>query len=382
MKVERRLAAIMMADAAGYSRLMSQDETATVRTLIAHRGVMDLLIVEHGGRIANTAGDSVLAEFASAGDALRAAVAIQGRLGEINAGLPQERRLQFRIGVHVGEVVPRGQDLLGDGVNIAARVQSLAPSGGVTVSGAAHVHVRKMAGFAFRDLGARRLKNIDEPMHVFSVAAEAPAAPGAMAGPETQPDGPDSIATAPEAQRPRAPALAALPRPGAPAAAAIAGGIVLAVATAWFVLGRHAEPPATVPSPSAVAPAPLAVAPAPLAVAPAPPAADAPAAPPAARLTLLAAPEGSSCQAQLYQMQPRFAETPMDVPADRGAIEVDGRALCGLAVAGATFQRGAGSALAASHSSASRVVFAQTGQPLAAPPLLLPGGGRVEIRIR
>ena len=107
-RVERRLAAIFAADVAGYSRLMNQDEVGTLRTLTAHREIMDGLIAEHGGRIANTAGDSVLAEFPSVVDAVQCAISVQEKLREANAGLADERRLQFRIGVHVGDVMVKG----------------------------------------------------------------------------------------------------------------------------------------------------------------------------------------------------------------------------------------------------------------------------------
>src|SRR3954468_18388224 len=113
---------------------MSQDETGTLRTLSAAREIMDGLIGEHGGRIANTAGDSVLAEFPSAVDAVQCGVAVQEKLAQASAGEPEERRLQFRIGVHVGDVVIRGDDLLGDGVNVAARLESLAEPGGICIS--------------------------------------------------------------------------------------------------------------------------------------------------------------------------------------------------------------------------------------------------------
>src|SRR5688572_31268202 len=125
-KVERRLAAIFAADVAGYSRLMNRDELGTLRMLTAHREIMDRLIAEHGGRIANTAGDSVLAEFPSAVDAVQCAVAVQERLGDVNATTPEDRRLRFRIGIHLGDVAVRAGDLLGDGVNIAARLEGLA----------------------------------------------------------------------------------------------------------------------------------------------------------------------------------------------------------------------------------------------------------------
>ncbi len=170
-RAERRLAAIFAADVAGYSRLTHEDEAATLRTLAAHRAIMDALIGEHRGRIANTAGDSVLAEFGSAVDAVQCAVAIQERLREANRRMPEERRLQFRIGIHVGDAVLRGDDLLGDGVNLAARLQTIAEPGGICLSGLAHDYVRKVLPLVFTDLGPRQVKNIDEPVHAWAVAA-------------------------------------------------------------------------------------------------------------------------------------------------------------------------------------------------------------------
>ena len=174
-RIERRLAAIFAADVAGYSRLMSQDEVGTLRTLTAHREIMDGLIAEHGGRIANTAGDSVLAEFPSVVDAVQCAVAVQQKLEDANAGLSPQRRLQFRIGVHVGDVMVKGGDLLGDGVNIAARLQSLAEPGGICISGDAYSHVRKALPFTFTDLGQQQVKNIDEPVRAYALIGPAPA---------------------------------------------------------------------------------------------------------------------------------------------------------------------------------------------------------------
>ena len=143
-KVERRLVAIFAADVAGYSRLMSQDETATLQTLITHRQIMDRHITEYGGRIANTAGDSVLAEFPSAVDAVRCAAQVQDALTRANQDVSEDRRLQFRIGVHVGDVMIRGGDLLGDGVNIAARLEGIADPGGICISEATYGYVRKV----------------------------------------------------------------------------------------------------------------------------------------------------------------------------------------------------------------------------------------------
>ena len=148
---------------------MSQNEAGTLRALAAAREVMDGLIAEHGGRIANTAGDSVLAEFPSAVDAVQCAVAVQEKLGKAGAELPQDRRLQFRIGVHVGDVVVRGGDLLGDGVNVAARLEGVAEPGGIAISGAAHGYVRKALPLAYTDLGEQQVKNIDEPVRAYSV---------------------------------------------------------------------------------------------------------------------------------------------------------------------------------------------------------------------
>ena len=169
--IERKLAAIFAADVAGYSRLMGQDEVATLRTLAAHREIMDRLIGEHRGRIANTAGDSVLAEFPSVVDAVQCAVEVQQALAEANEGVPEDRRMSFRIGVHVGDVMVRGADLLGDGVNVAARLQALAAPGGVCLSGEAHQYARKVLPFDYEDLGHRAVRNIEEPIRVFRVAS-------------------------------------------------------------------------------------------------------------------------------------------------------------------------------------------------------------------
>jgi adenylate cyclase len=164
-KVERRLAALFAADVAGYSRLMEADEIGTLRALTAHRAIMDGLIGEHGGRIANTAGDSVLAEFPSAVDAIQCAVETQEQLGIETEG----QSLQFRIGVHVGDVMVRNGDLLGDGVNVAARLQELAHPGCICVSEAAYHSVRKLLPFAFTDLGPHKVKNLEEPVRAYAL---------------------------------------------------------------------------------------------------------------------------------------------------------------------------------------------------------------------
>ncbi|WP_157182245.1 adenylate/guanylate cyclase domain-containing protein [Methylobacterium sp. WSM2598] len=168
-RVERRLAAIFAADVAGYCRLMSQDEVGTLRALTSHREVMDRLIAEHRGRIANTAGDSVLAEFPSAVDAVKCAVRVQEALHKGNRPTPEDPVLKFRIGVHAGDVLVRGDDLLGDAVNIAARLQALAEPGAVCISGVMHEYVRKTLPLMYDDLGLQTVKNIDEPVRVFAI---------------------------------------------------------------------------------------------------------------------------------------------------------------------------------------------------------------------
>src|SRR5438270_4202152 len=169
---ERRLVAIFAADVEGYSRLMGADEVGALRDLTQRRAILDGLISSHRGRIANTAGDSVLAEFGSAVDAVQCAVEAQAALAKANEGAPSDSRINFRIGVHVGDVMVKGGDLFGDGVNIAARLQSLASAGGTCISGVAHDQVRKILPFAFADLGAQPVKNIEEPVRAFAVTTK------------------------------------------------------------------------------------------------------------------------------------------------------------------------------------------------------------------
>jgi TolB-like protein/class 3 adenylate cyclase/tetratricopeptide (TPR) repeat protein len=169
---ERRLVAIFAADVKGYSRLMGTNEVQTLLALTQRRTILDGLISAHRGRIANTAGDSVLAEFGSAVDAVQCAVEAQGVLAEANASLSPDRHINFRIGVHVGDVMIKGGDLFGDGVNIAARLQTLASAGGTCISSVAHDQVRKILPFSFTDLGTQQLKNISEPVRAFAVSAK------------------------------------------------------------------------------------------------------------------------------------------------------------------------------------------------------------------
>src|SRR5262245_28072087 len=170
--VERRLVAIFAADVEGYSRLMGSDEVGTLRNLTDRRKILDALISAHRGRIANTAGDSVLAEFASAVDAVQCAVEAQTAWVNANDQLPQDHRINFRIGVHVGDVMVKAGDLFGDGVNIAARLQSSATTDGICISSAAHEQVKKLLPLTFVDLGMQHLRNI-EPIRAYAVSVAA-----------------------------------------------------------------------------------------------------------------------------------------------------------------------------------------------------------------
>src|SRR6516162_3755236 len=152
-KVSRRLVAVFAADVEGYSRLMGADEVGTLKGLTERRAILDRLIGDHRGRIANTAGDRVVAEFGSAVDAVQCAVTAQTTLAEANTGVPPDKQINFRIGVHIGDVMIRAGDLFGDGVNIAARLQTLAKPGGVCVSGMTYEQVRKVLPVAFTDMG-------------------------------------------------------------------------------------------------------------------------------------------------------------------------------------------------------------------------------------
>jgi adenylate cyclase len=179
--MKRRLAAILAADIAGYSRLMHGDEAATVRDLKAHQSVILPLIGRHGGRIIDTAGDGILAEFPSVIGATECAVEIQTMMAERNEGVPESRRMRFRIGINLGDVIHDEVRIYGDGINIAARLESLAEPGGVLVSGVVHDQVRGRLPYTFEDIGERQVKNIEQPVHVYRVhfagaPASAPAA--------------------------------------------------------------------------------------------------------------------------------------------------------------------------------------------------------------
>jgi adenylate cyclase len=170
MAVSRRLVAVFAADVEGYSRLMGADEVGALKGLTERRAILDKIIGEHRGRIANTAGDSVLAEFGSAVDAVQCAVEAQTALAEANSNQAPDRRICFRIGIHIGDVMVRAGDLFGDGVNIAARLQSISKPGGVCISGATYDQVRKVLPMTFVDLGVQQVRNIQEPIRAYQAA--------------------------------------------------------------------------------------------------------------------------------------------------------------------------------------------------------------------
>jgi adenylate cyclase len=170
---KRKLVAILSADVAGYSRLMGEDDRATLETLTAHREVMRRHIGEHGGRVIDTPGDALLAEFPSAVEALQSAMDIQAELAERNDLLPENRRMRIRIGVNAGDVLEQEGALYGDGVNIAARLESLADPGGACISSWVYDNVKSKLPYGFENLGKRTVKNIAEPVEVYRVLREA-----------------------------------------------------------------------------------------------------------------------------------------------------------------------------------------------------------------
>ena len=214
--VQRRLAAILAGDVAGYSRLMGADEVGTLTALKAHRAeAIDPRLAQHNGRVVKTTGDGILIEFPSVVDAVQCAVAIQDAMRARNADVAPERRIEFRIGINVGDVIIEGGDVFGDGVNIAARLEQLAEPGGICVSRAAYEQVRDKLAFKFQDCGQQTVKNIARPIRVYRFAAE-------------------GAAVAPLAPEP----AAAPPRPRRRLAALAAAALLVAVAAAgaWFAL--------------------------------------------------------------------------------------------------------------------------------------------------
>ncbi len=178
---KRKLAAILHADVKGYSRLMGEDEEATVRTLNAYREVMSVLIQKHRGRVVHGTGDSLLAEFISVVDAVQCAVEIQNELKIRNAELSEDRKVEFRIGINLGDVIDEDEDLHGDGVNIAARVEALADGGGICITRSAYDQVKKKLNLGYEYLGEHTVKNIAEPVRVYRVLID-PEAAGKVIG--------------------------------------------------------------------------------------------------------------------------------------------------------------------------------------------------------
>ncbi|MBV9757268.1 MAG: adenylate/guanylate cyclase domain-containing protein, partial [Alphaproteobacteria bacterium] len=230
-RVERRLAAILVADVVGYSRLVAADEVGTLRALAARRReVIEPLVARHHGRIFKTMGDAFLIEFASAVEAVACAVAIQRGMLAGNAALPPERRIALRAGVNVGDVVVEGRDLFGDGVNVAARLEALAEPGGICISGTAHEQVRDKLPFAFADRGEQAVKNIAHPVRVHALDAAVIAA---------LPDAPAPVLVQPSPwQRRRAPG---------PIVAAAVAFVLLVAGGAWLVARPGAPRPEAAP---------------------------------------------------------------------------------------------------------------------------------------
>ncbi len=212
--VERKLAAILHADVVGYSRLMAEDEARTVRTLTAYREVVDTLVGRYSGRVVDFRGDDFLAEFPTATDAVQAAIEIQRVIGARNTAVPERNRMQFRIGVHLGEVRVDDQRIYGDGVNIAARLEGLAEPGGICISESVYQQVRNKLSLEVRDLGEQSLKNIPEPIRSYLLLPGEDASKG-------------------RGQRPQ--------RPWRLGAAALLG-ILLVVAAAWWLRSAPSAP--------------------------------------------------------------------------------------------------------------------------------------------
>jgi len=237
MTAIRRLAAILAADVSGYSRLMGADEEGTLERLKALRcELIDPKIAEYKGRIVKTTGDGMLVEFASVVDAVRCAVEVQQSMAERDSGIAADSRIELRIGINLGDVIVEGDDLFGDGVNIAARIESLADPGGVFVSNTVYDHVRDRLPFGFDDLGEQQVKNIARPVRVYRVR--------------------DTVAKTPSAQIPSAlplpdkPSIAVLPfanMSGDPEQEYFADGMVEEIITAlsrirWlFVIARNSS---------------------------------------------------------------------------------------------------------------------------------------------
>ena len=191
-RVERRLAAILAADVAGYSRLVGVDEEGTLARLKAHRReLIEPKIIEHRGRIVKTTGDGILAEFGSVIDALRSAIEVQGAISERNVVSPADSRIEFRIGIHQGDIVVEDGDILGDGVNVAARLEALAEPGGICVSARVQEDAAGKLDLVFEDMGEQLLKNITRLVRVYRLvtgqAATTDTNPGLLPLPTSHP---------------------------------------------------------------------------------------------------------------------------------------------------------------------------------------------------
>ena len=169
---KRKLAAILSADVAGYSRLMRDDEEATVRNLAAHRVLITKIIQNHNGRVVDSPGDNILAEFASVVDAVNAAIKIQEEIRKSNTDTPEDRRMEFRIGINLGDVIEEEERIYGDGVNIAARVEGLAAAGGICISGTVYEHVKNKLSLEYEYLGEQTVKNIPEPIRLYRISTK------------------------------------------------------------------------------------------------------------------------------------------------------------------------------------------------------------------
>jgi class 3 adenylate cyclase len=256
LSVKRRLTCILAADAVGYSQQMGRDEEGTIRVLSAHRAVIDGIITFHGGRIISTAGDSVLAEFSSVVEAVRCAVEIQEALKTRNDSLPETSRMYFRVGVNLGDVVVKNDDLLGDGVNVAARLETLAEPGGICISSSVYDQITGKLDLGFQDIGEQALKNISRPIRVYRVSGTGVPQRPAQPAPRTRKPFPWGIA----------------------ATAVLAAAGVAAWQSGWLRFGgtdrastTTVAAPVAVPAPAAPAPSSAAAGTSGAAIAPVPP---------------------------------------------------------------------------------------------------------------
>jgi adenylate cyclase len=178
---KRKLTAILSADVIGYSRLMRDDEEATVRDLATNRVLIAEIIQQHHGRVVDSPGDNILAEFVSVVDAVNGAIKIQEEIKKSNTDIPEDRRMEFRIGINLGDVIEEDERIYGDGVNIAARVEGLSAAGGISISGTVYEHIKDKLSLGYHYLGEQNVKNIPEPVLVYQILT-APEAAGKVIG--------------------------------------------------------------------------------------------------------------------------------------------------------------------------------------------------------